>query len=291
MVFVTNADREIGLVTVKALSSTYGYKMDIIAGVRNPDRAAYFNSLEGVTVVDTSIGHKEKLQETLKDVSALYLICPVSEERVQLTIDTAEAAKEAGVKHLLVLSSPTVDLPDTTFGKQFKQIETAVSSLGVPYTFLRLSLFIDNYYFSQTTIKYQSMFYGPVEPSKSYTPVAADDAASVAALILESPEKHAGKTYTIVSDRHTFGDVAKAFTEELGREVKYVRVPYEHTKASYIKRGLPEWQAQGIMQQYRLIDEGNSIMNRENLSDFSEITGKKPTTLSTWVMKNAEGFK
>lgn len=291
VVFVIGASGNVGKATVKALSATYGRKLDIKAGVRQPGKATDMSSLVGVTVVEAVMGQKEKLKETLKDVNALYIVCPGTENRAELSIATAEAAKEAGVKHILVLSVATADLTDTIFGKQFNEIETAVSGLGVPYTFLRLPLFIDNYFAYQGTVKDQSAFYGPVEPNKPYTPVAVEDAGSAASVILSSPEKHAGKTYTVVSDRHTFGGVAEAFTKGLSRDVKYVRVPYEDAKAAFMQMGFPEWQTDGIMELYKLIDSGSPVTNQESLNDFTEITGKKPTSLCTWVMRVATAFK
>ena len=291
VVFVIGASGTIGKATVQALSLGYGQKLHIKAGVRNPEKAKELNELVGVTVVQAEMGQKEKLKETFQGVNALYIVVPSSENRAQLTITTTEAAKEAEVQHVLVLSAVMIQLPDSKLGKPFDEIEKVVSSLGVSHIFIRLPFFIDNYYAYIASIKNKSEFYGAVDPNMPYTPVAAEDVGSAAAAILASPEKHAGKTYTLVSDRHTFGDVAKAFSKELGREVKYVRISYEDAKASFMQSGIEEWVVDGLLQAYKLIDEGSRITNQENLGDFSEITRKKPTSLSTWISKVATAFK
>ena len=291
VVFVIGASGNIGKATVNSLSLTYGRKFIIKAGVRKPEKVTAFNKLVGVTVVKAEMGQREQLQKAFQGVDVLYIVCPGAENRAELSIVTAEAALEAGVKHLLVLSVATAELTDTTFGKQFHEIETAISNLGVPYTFLRLPLFIENYFAFQASIKDQLVFHGPVDPVMPYTSVAVDDAGSAAAAILSSPETHAGKTYTIVSDRHSFEDVAETFTKGLSRQVRYVRVPYEDAKAGFMQMGVQEWQAEGIMELYRLIDAGSPVTNQENLNDFSEITSKKPTPLRSWVMRVASGFK
>ena len=54
---------------------------------------------------------------------------------------TAETAKEASVKHVVVVSMPLADLPNTVFDRQFKPIKEKISKLGVPFTILCLPFF------------------------------------------------------------------------------------------------------------------------------------------------------
>ena len=114
VVFVIGASGNVGSATVQVLSSKYADKVEIRAGVRNPDKADKLKSLPNVSVVQAEMGDKEKLTRTLKGVHTLYIVTPGVENRAQLTIATAQAAKDAGVKHLLVVSVPTADLKDKT---------------------------------------------------------------------------------------------------------------------------------------------------------------------------------
>jgi len=84
---------------------------------------------------------KDKLVGTFAGV---YIVTPGAENHTELIIATAEAAKEAGIKHVVVVSVLTAELTDTVFGKQLKTVEEKISKLGVPFTFLRLPLFVDN---------------------------------------------------------------------------------------------------------------------------------------------------
>lgn len=291
VVFVIGATGNIGSATVATLASKHGDKLDIRAGVRNPEKADKLKGLAGVTVVQAEMGDNEKLVETLKGVDTLYIVTPGAENRAPLTIATAKAAKSAGVKHLAVVSVSTAVLPDTVFGRQLSEIEESIKKLGIPYTFLRLPLFIDNYFAFKDPIQGQSSIYSPVDPTKPYTPVAVADAAKAAAVVLADPSKHANKTYDINSDRHTFGDAAAAFSEALGKEVKYVQVPYDAAKEAFMKMGFPEWQVDGILELYRLIDSGSPVTNLPDISNFTTLTGEKPTDLKTWVSQVAGAFK
>ena len=290
IIFVIGASGNVGSATIQALSAKYADKLEIRAGVRNPDKADKIK-LPGVTIVQAEMGAKEKLKETLKGVDALFIVTPGVENRGPLAIATAEAAKEADVKFILVVSVLTNSLTDTIFGRQFTELEGKVSSLGVPYAFLRLPLFVDNNWGSKDTIQGQSTFYGPVSPDKPFTPVVVEDAGNAAAVILSDYTKHTNKTYSVVSDRYTHSDLAKAFTEALGREIKYVQVPYDAAKQAFLGKGYPEWQVDGILEIFKLIDNDSPVTNQADLSVYKTLTGEEPTSIKAWVAKYGAAFK
>ena len=65
-------------------------------------------------------------------------------------------------------------------------------------------------------------------------------------------------------------------------------------KSSYLMGvGLPEteWQIDGILESYKLIDSGSPTTNQESLLKFKDITGKEPTSLKGWVNAVAPAFK
>ena len=172
VVFVIGASGNVGAATVTALSAKYADKVEIRAGVRNPEAADKLKGLNGVTLVAAEMGgDRDKLVTTLRGVDALFIVTPGTKDRAELAISTAEAAKDAGVKFLLVVSVLTADLTNTVFGAQFTKLERAVAQLGVTHSFLRLPLFVENYWGFKDTIKGHSAFYSPVDPDKPFTPV------------------------------------------------------------------------------------------------------------------------
>lgn len=291
VVFVIGASGSVGSAALQTLSANYADKVEIRAGVRNPDNADKLKTIAGVSIVQADMGAKDKLIGTLAGVNALYIVTPGVENRAELAIATAEAAKEAGVKHVVVVSVPYTDLPKTVFSKQFKPIEEGIPKLGVPFTILRLPFFVDNYWAFKDPIVGKSSIFSPVDPTKPFTPIVVEDAGKAAAAILVNPEKHASKTYSIISDRHSFNDVAVAFSEALGKQITYVKVPYDAAKQSFLQAGLPEWRADAIVELYKHIDSGSPVTNEADTGDFTRITGEQPTNLKAWVAKVAEAFK
>ena len=290
VVFVIGASGNIGQATIQALSSKYADILEIRAGVRNPDKADKLK-LPGVTIVQAQMGDKDTLINTFKGVDALYIVTPGTENRAALTIHTAETAKEAGVKFILVVSLPTTGFTDTIFGRQFTEIETKVSQFGVPYSLLRLPFFVENNWGFKDSIKNDSTIYSPVDPTKPFTNVVVDDAGKAGAVILANYTKHFNTTYTISSDRYTYDDLAKTFSEALGREIKYVRIPYEAAKQAFLKIGFEEWRVDGLLKFFKLIDNDSTVTNHPDLSVYKTLTGEEPTSIKSWVSKHAGAFK
>ena len=291
VVFVIGASGNIGKATVQSLAAKYSNEVEIRAGVRNPEKADKLKNIPGLTVVQATMGDKENLKTTLRGVDALYIVTPGVQNRTHLTVATAEAAKDAGVKHLLVVSVNIARLANTIFGGQFNEIEDEIGKLEVPHTFLRLPYFVDNFWGFKDQIVNEGTIYYPIGPEKLFTPVVVEDAGKAGAAILAHPSKHAGKTYNLVSDRITFGDIATTFSDALGKQITYTHITYEAAKKSFLELGFPEWQINGILEQFKLFDSGAPETNTANLSDYETITGGKPTTVKAWVSKNAPGFQ
>ncbi len=293
IIFVVGVNGLIGRMAVSAISSMHGKTMDIRVGVPNLARAKRLKSLPGVTILQAKLGEKGNLRKLFEDVDAVYIISSDDEirHRAQHVIDTAQAAAKAGVKYILIYSLVAAERPDTIFGKQYSQIETAVPSIGVPCTILRFPILVDNLMGLRASIRNVSTIFWPVRPDAPFTPVVTKDASIAAAVILASPKRHVGRTYTVVSGRVTYNEIADAFTNELGRPVGYVRIPYKDAKAFLQKHRFSEIRAEAIMEMYRLVDAGSRVTNRENLGNFSEITGQKPITVRAWINKYEYLFK
>ena len=287
-VIVIGSSGYIGKATLAALTSRHAGKVQAFAGVRNPDR---FDTMDKVEAVQADMGDKAALAEALKGFDSAFLVVPGHENRTELAINGIEAAKAAGLKFLLVLSVLTSGT-DSIFGKQFKPIEAKLKESGLDYAIVRLPLFMDNNYANVGSIKGQSTFYDPRDPTKLHTPVAVSDVGKAAADILADPSKHNGKTYKLVSPAFSLNDAAAAFSKTLAKEVTATTVPYEAAKEAFMGMGFPEWQTDGILELFKYIDKESPITNEdEQTGDIELITGEKALTIEKWVEQNAAGFQ
>ena len=289
VVFIIGASGKIGAATVTQLASKYADELEIRAGVRNPEKADKLKALPGVSVVQAEMGPDKNLVETFRGVHTLFINTPPTENKADLVFATAEAAKSAGVKHIVVVSVLTAGLADHVFGRQSGKLESAIKQLGVPYTILRLTKFVENFFGLKDSIKGQSSIFCPADPTKALAFIVVQDAGKAGAVILADPSKHVDKTYKLISGRYTHNEVVAAFSAALGREIKYVRIPYEDAKKSY--RGVEEWRVDGFLELYKLVDVGSKVIDEPDRDDFTKITGEKPTDLEKWLSLVAEAFK
>lgn len=148
---VIGATGNVGSATVKELSARADPSTTIIkAGVRDPAKAKELAELPCVEVVKAEMG-ADGLESVLEGVDCLFIISPGVADRAVLTLKTAASAKKAGVKHILQLSVLTVELESIFGSKQFGHIEKGIKALGVPYTIIRLPLFMENYFAFQVS--------------------------------------------------------------------------------------------------------------------------------------------
>ena len=291
-VFVLGCSGSIGSATVRALSRKYSDTLNILAGTRDTasEKVASLRSLPGVTILHADMNNKEGLRDLLTGVTSLFIVTPTNGFR--LAIDAAEVAKASGVKHILTVSVLTVELTDTIYGKQYGELESSVKHLQIPYTFIRLPPFVDNYWAYKRPIQQNSSFSTPGDPTKPFSAVVVEDAGKAAAAIMAEPEKHYGKTYKLISNRHTLNELAAAFSQALGKNVKYERISYNDCRRRLVEVvGFSEEDADGILEIYRLTDEECPMVDDPEMSHFNQITGEKPTSLKEWVNEVTPAFK
>ena len=291
-VFVLGCSGSIGSATVRALSRKYSDTLNILAGTRDTasEKVASLRSLPGVTILHADMNNKEGLRDLLTGVTSLFIVTPTNGFR--LAIGAAEVAKASGVKHILTVSVLTVELTDTIYGKQYGELESSVKHLQIPYTFIRLPPFVDNYWAYKRPIQQNSSFSTPADPTKPFSAVVVEDAGKAAAAIMADPEKHYGKTYKLISNRHTLNELAAAFSQALGKNVKYERISYNDCRRRLVEVvGFSEEDADGILEIYRLTDEECPMVDDPEMSHFNQITGEKPTSLKEWVNEVTPAFK
>jgi uncharacterized protein YbjT (DUF2867 family) len=137
--------------------------------------------------------------------------------------NVAEAAKAAGVKHLVYSS---VGAAHRGMGqKHFESkwmIEQHIQSLGIPYTILRPAFFMENYNWSRAQILNGTFTSIGLRPEKELQSVAVEDSGAFTVLSFANPEQFIGKTIELSGDELTEAQIAETFTHVIGRPVKLV---------------------------------------------------------------------
>jgi len=274
--------------------STHARATKIVGAMRDPtsEKARELGSTLGpnVSFVRADLAIPDTVAAAVTGADIVFVNVPATQNRAELAIRGVEAARLAHAKHIVVLSVLTADLPQTIFGAQFQQIESAVKQSGIPFTILRFPLFMDNNWGNQQSIKGENKFFGAQNPDAKYTPVAVADVGEAIGAVLVNPTAHMNKIYSVSSSSTSQNEIAVAFTKATGKPVEYVQIPYDKAKTSFMSAGYPEWQVDGILELQRLIDQGSPITNNQS-QDFKLITGHDPLTFEQWVTPLGPAFK
>lgn len=199
-----------------------------------------------------------------------------AEDRVEAHLTFVDAAREAGVRHV-VYTSFFGAAPDATFtlGRDHWATEEHLRNSGMAYTFLRNNLYLDVLqYFADDA----GVIRGPAGTGR-LAAVARDDVAQVAAVILRDPAAHSGKTYELTGpDSLSLGEAATIITAETSRDITYRAESVEEAYASRQHFGAPGWQLDAWVSTYTAITEGGLARSTTTVRD---LTGRPARDLAS----------
>src|SRR5207249_7849316 len=187
--------------------------------------------------------NEQTFSGALEGVEKVFLLPPLLPNQLEVTNAFVDAAKRAGVRHIVKLSAIGVD--DETRPTPIKwhgANEQHIRESGVAFTFLRPNSFMQNFF-----------TYFPPRNGAIYLPwgngtasfVDTRDVASVAADVLTN-DGHEGKTYTLTGPTALgIADVARILAGAAGRDINYVDVPEAAACNGMLQAGIPKWQVDG----------------------------------------------
>ena len=149
---------------------------------------AALQELRGVALATADMSKPDTLSAAIGEGSVVFVNTPGHIDRVSLTKAAIDAAAAAKAAHVVVVSLPVVTVERSTiFGDQFKAIEEAVKSCGIPFTIVRLPMFMDNNL--GQPIKDMGAVFMPVVPDKDMSAISVKDIGCGVANVLRAPEK------------------------------------------------------------------------------------------------------
>jgi uncharacterized protein YbjT (DUF2867 family) len=202
----------------------------------------------GVDTVEGDFAKPETLARALDGIDHAFLVSPSAEQSAGLEKSFIAAAKNAGVAHVVKLSVIGADLHSTSRFQRFhREVEIELENSGMGWTNLRPNLFMQTTLSYKPTIVSQNAIFGSVGNS-SISTVDVRDIAAVAAVAL-TETGHQGKNYVITGPQAlTHTEIAAHLSEALGKEVRYVDVPYSVIRDALLQMGIPAWQVEGIIE-------------------------------------------
>src|SRR5882757_1407720 len=281
-VLVTGATGTIGRDVARQLS---GKGVSVRAGVRDQAKARTQFGAD-IALVPFDFENEKTFSEALEGVEKIFLLPPLLPNQLEVMNTFVDAAKRAGVRHIVKLSAISIDdETQSTAIKWHGASERHIRESGVAFTFLRPNSFMQNF------ITYFSPRNGAIYlPWGNGTASFVDtrDIANVAAKALTS-DGHGGRIYTLTGPA-TLGiaEVALILSEVTGRKFKYGDVPEAAARDGMLQAGVPPWQVELVLELHAINEQ-----NRWSAvtSDVEKVTGTPPTDFAQFARDHADKFR
>ncbi len=226
----------------------------------------------------------DKSEDTVKSLERIKVLFMVSgsenPNRVQQHKDFIDAAKIAGVSHIIYLSFYNASKNSIfTLGRDHYATEEYIKENGFKYTFLRDNFYVD--FFVDLCREY-SEIKGPAGNGK-VSAVVRSDISEVVAKILENPGKWENQTLNMTGPEElSMTEIVKTVSEYFGKEIKYIEETVEEAYESRKIWKAEQWEYDSWVSTYTAIaeNEQSGISN-----DIEKVLGRKATSLVEYLEK------
>ena len=268
----------------------------------NSDKAKAL-AQQGVEVVAADIDNVESVRKAFQGAYGAFCVTNFwehfsAEKEVSQAKNMAEAAKQAGIQHLIWSTLedtrkwvPLSDNRMPTLHGKYKvphfdgkgEADPVFAQAGVPTTILLTSFYWDNLvYFGMGPKKGPDGKLAITMPmgDKKLPGIAAEDIGKCALGLFKKGREYIGKTVGIAGEHLTGAQMAAALTKALGREVRYNDVPPE----VYRSFGFPGADDLGNMFQFKR-DFNDDFCAARNLA-VSRGLNPELQTFDQWLAQN-----
>ncbi|MFF3847844.1 NAD(P)H-binding protein [Streptomyces sp. NPDC002328] len=237
---------------------------------------------EGVEVVEGDLTRPGTLRAALHGVERLYLF-PVP----QTAREVVAAAKDAGVRRIVVLSSSSVldESGDNHSGEHHRAVERAVQESGLDWTFVRPDEFASNVLWKWgETIRAESVVRAPYGDARRVLVHEADVAAVAVAALLE--DGHTGRAYVLTGpEAISQADQVRAIGRAAGREIAFEEVTPDEARV-LMGRAMPAPVVEMVLGYL-----AEAVLDPPAVVDTVErVTGVPARSFARWAADHAGDF-
>ena len=263
-------------------------KHPVTALVRSQANARAFQAFPTVELVEGNMSRRDTLTEALSGVDRILMISSPDQQIVETQCTFIDAAKEAGVQHIVKFSGLSAADSGTPFifGSMHAEIERYLERSGLSWTHLRPSQFMTEYLREVPTILAQSALFLPLKDAR-LVPVDVVDIAKAAFVLLTTPG-HEGKVYALSGpEALNMEQIAEAISLAIGLSVRYVSISREERKQALLGVGVPSFFVDALDAQ-----AGERVKGREGIvhPETHTALGIPPTKFAEFARRNAGAF-
>jgi NAD(P)H dehydrogenase (quinone) len=282
MIAVTGATGHLGRLVIKHLLDREVPAGDIIAVVRNAEKAADLAE-QGVRVRQADYTDRDALDTALDGVEKLLLISGSEVgQRIAQHTNVIEAATAAGVQLLVYTSILRADTSNLALAAEHAETERRIKGSGIPYIFARNGWYIENYTENLAPVFATGSVFGAAQKGRVAAAPRNDYAEAAAVLLVE--DHGTNKAFELGGDApFTYEELAAAIAKASGKGISYQDLPVEAYAAALKDAGVPGPFADV------LADSDKGVANGELDTDSTDLVDliHRPTAALLDVVKDA----
>ncbi|HEV2861757.1 MAG TPA: SDR family oxidoreductase [Pyrinomonadaceae bacterium] len=285
MILLTGATGTTGRDIVNELKNAGAGRVRVM--VRDAARAGLVREA-GFETVEGDFERPETLDAALAGVERALLLTPPSPRTFELQRGFIEAAKRAGVRHVVKLSAIGADASGPEgFGRWHGQAEETLKASGLDWTMLQPNFFMQNLLGQAQQMTASGAIYQATGDGRA-SMIDTRDIAAVAARAL-TEEGHAGKSYLLTGpEALSYRDAAERLSAVLGRGIKYVPLTPEQFREGARAQGLPDWLLDALERLNELFASGRAAAVSE---DVPRVTGRPARTFDEFARDHVAAFE
>lgn len=272
MLLITGATGNVGSELVKDLTAA-GVEARVL--VRDVSKAP-----AGMSAVSGDFLDADSMKRALDGVDTAFLMAPFVPTMVDLQAAFIEAARVAGVKHIVKLSAmgTAVDA-SVTLLRWHGSAEKILKESGIAWTCIQPNGFMQNLLGQASLIANQGIIPAPAADARISHIDLRDIAASIAKVLTSTG--HEGKTYVLTGPAAiTYNEMAADVSAAIGKPVNYVPITSEQFTGALTSMGMPAWLAEGLDELYAFYRTGAGSMVT---ADVETLTGRPATTFAQFA--------
>ena len=260
--------------------------LSIVAAARSDKSAQELGAL-GYPTVFMDLDSSDTLMPAMQGVTTLFMLKPYSIDYLIQSKRVIDAARTAGVEHVVNLGSYGADdTPWASIGWN-RLVEAYLQVSGLRFTHLRPNFFMDNvpkrtdrwggrivHYFGETAVSW----------------IAAQDIARVAAAVLRDPAAFHGKALPLAAEARSMREIAAIVSRLAGREYTAVHVPPEEALGQLLKAGWQDAFARPFIDYMQAISDGRVAEVAGTARTVEEVTGSPNISWERFIEQNRSSF-
>jgi NAD(P)H dehydrogenase (quinone) len=243
---------------------------------------------DGIEVKIADYADLESLKHAFKGIDVLYFVSGGEDDlRAKLHKNVVDAAKEAGVKHIIYTSAVWKDESDAsplaTLVDSHVQTENSIKASGITYTILRHNLYAEVIEMmigdKSQLLKTKTIYLPTANGLSSFVP--KKDLAEAEVNIILNPSAYANKILEFNgSEQITFSEIAKKISQIVNEPIQYISPDVTEFEATMNKYGLPNHVIE-ILSTFSIAIANGEFDQQSN--DLETVLGRKTKSLSEYL--------